>query len=221
MPRAAFPHFGYPDPVRTSSRSVAVLLLDEVELPEVAALASVLAQAGRQWNFRPFKLTPVGRSAGPVETRSQLRLEATRSLEECATAEIVVVPGGYGARKALSDDRVVEWLARVGAAAAEVVAIGHGVLLVARAGLADGRELAATPDTAALLADLGTEATARTDTVKHESGNVWSAATAAAAAELALDLVARHLGEKQARLVADSLGLVRGGVTIGIVEAAD
>src|SRR5688572_11207734 len=86
--------------VRTSSRNLAVLLFDEVELWDVASVMHVTALAGRHWNWRPFRLTTAAVAPGLIETRSQVRLEAAFGLESCPAPEILFVPGGYGARLA-------------------------------------------------------------------------------------------------------------------------
>src|SRR5689334_18507838 len=129
--------------MRTSSRSVALLLFDEVELLDVGALLGVLTTAGRQWNFRPFKVHAVSAQPGLVETRSQIRLESDGSFDSCEEPEILLVPGGYGARRALADESTIAWLRRAGAGAERCCGIGNGVLLLAKAGVCDGLEVAA------------------------------------------------------------------------------
>ena len=42
--------------MRTSARNVTLVLFDEVEALDFAAVLQVLTQAGRHWNWRPFKI---------------------------------------------------------------------------------------------------------------------------------------------------------------------
>jgi transcriptional regulator GlxA family with amidase domain len=199
-----------------------VLLFDEVELLDVAAVCAVLGAAGRQWNFRPFKLVPIATAARSVDTRSQLRIDATASLAEHPSPEIVVVPGGYGARRAQGDPSVVSWLSRAGAGATHVLAIGNGTLLAASAGLVGDDDVAATPELAPALAAACPSARIDATSRFRESGKLITSTPGGAAAAAALRLVTLLLGDKQARQVAASLGLEEllspGGPPIAILE---
>jgi len=192
--------------VRTSSRIVAVVLFDEVELLDVAGVLAVLGAAGRQWNFRPFKLLTVATTARVVETRSQIRIEAKSSLADCPAPEIVVVPGGYGARRALSDPAVSGYLRDVAPSVAHFLSVGHGALLLASAGLTTDLDVAVPKESAVALTELSPGARPDVAARYRESGSVLSAGTAAGGIDAALHLVSKLLGKKQAETVATSLG---------------
>jgi transcriptional regulator GlxA family with amidase domain len=193
--------------VRTSSRPVAVVLFDEVELFDVAAVSGVLTTAGRQWNYRPFRVHPVAARAGMIDTRSQVRLEATTTLDGLTAPEIVVVPGGYGARRALSDAALVAWLRAAGRTATHFVGVGNGVLLLGAAGILPGVDVAVQHELKDALVEIAMECRPDTDSRFRQSGRVFTAAASGGAAEAALALVAALLGAKQGRTVADALGL--------------
>jgi transcriptional regulator GlxA family with amidase domain len=196
--------------VRTSSRNLAVLLFDEVELLDVASMMHVASVAGRHYNWRPFRLLPVARVPGLVETRSQLRLEAKFSFEDCPTPELLFVPGGYGARRAAEDASVVDWCRRVAPGLTLTVAIGAGVAVLGAAGLLDGASVATTTDTRAWLA--GNLVNTRLDEpepiVAALGGKLLTAASSGHGLELALAMVERQLGKKLATAVRTQLGAV-------------
>lgn len=193
--------------MRTSSRSVAVLLFDEIELLDVAAMLAVLSSAGRKWNWRPFKVTTVAAAAGRVTTRSQIAIEAEQPLAACTDPELLILPGGYGARRALADESIVDWVRTAGSGAELTLAVGHGALLAAKAGLADGRELAIPLDSRELLDEVAPQARPAVDAPGVVgSEKLLSAAFSALALDLALTAVARVLGKRQAEGVAAALG---------------
>lgn len=205
--------------MRTSSRSVALLLFDEVELFDVGGALGVLTAAGRQWNWRPFKVHAVAPRPGSVHTRSQIQFEAAAALDSCLAPEILLVPGGYGARRMLSDDRTMAWVSRAGRSAEKCIGIGNGVLVLARAGLCDGLDVAANRETAELLVELSPTARHNGTARFVEDGKLLTASTAGGGVEAALHLVAALLGKKQAQSVAASLGVTwlegdAGGVEI-------
>lgn len=194
--------------MRTSSRPVAVVLFDEVELLDVCGAVHALSICGRQWNYRPFKILTVATRPGPVETRNQVRVVAQFALDACLEPEVVFVPGGYGARRALNDAKLVEWLALVGSRAEHVLAVGAGALLVAKAGHVGDSEVAVPHELSPLLAELCP--TARIDTVARvaTSGKLMTASSALAGVDMALAFIEKLLGAKQARTVASAIGII-------------
>ena len=196
------------------------MLFDEVELWDVAAVMQLASLAGRHWNWRPFRLLPTAQKAGLVETRSQLRLEAQYTLGNCPEPEILLVPGGYGARRAAQSALVTDWCKRVWPRLELALAIGSGVLVLGAAGLLDGEEVAVSRENReAFAAELpntrcievnGIEANRvdgnghqikagpADDVVRSPSGKVFSCASSAGAVELGLALVERCLGKRLA-----------------------
>lgn len=192
--------------MRTSSRTVALVLFDEVELLDVAGVIALLGAAGRHWNYRPFKIVPVSKRAGLIETRSQIRIEAKSTLEDCPKPELVVVPGGYGARRALTDPDVVGYLRSVAPSATHFLGVGNGVLLLSAAGLTAELHVVVPAEAAPLLADISPSTRADVAGKFRHSGKILSAATAAGAIDATLHLLSKLLGKKQAETVALSLG---------------
>lgn len=206
--------------MRTSSRTLAVLLFDEVELWDVAAVMQVASLAGRHWNWRPFRLLPTAEKAGLIDTRSQLRLEAQYTLSTCPEPEILLVPGGYGARRAAQNALVTDWCARVWPRLELALAIGPGVLVLGAAGLIDGEEVAVSkenletfsaslPNTRCIDPESidaksndakGTDAkpSRANGVVRSPSGKLLSCTGGSAALELGLALVERCLGARLA-----------------------
>lgn len=194
--------------MRTSSRNFAVLLFDEVELWDVAAIMQVASSAGRHWNWRPFRMIPTALQAGLVETRSQLRLEATVALEDCPAPEVVFVPGGYGARRAAENAAVTAWCARVCESAELTLAIGAGAVVLGAAGLLSGKEIAATQESLEwLTAALPNTHVKESDAiVVTGNGKIMTAARSTHGVELGLAAVERFLGAKLTANLRGSLG---------------
>jgi transcriptional regulator GlxA family with amidase domain len=204
------------DPVRTKSLHTVVLVFDEVELLDVMGPIGVITSAGRNWNFRPFKLELAAARAGAVTTASGLPLSATRDFSAGAPIEILIVPGGYGARRIADDPAHQAWLRDAFERAELVAALGNGLLPLARAGCLAGAEVAATPE-------LGSELSASDATLRVQSadtlctsGKLLSARGGARSLELGCEIVARAFGPKLAATVAHSLGIPWSGATQAI-----
>jgi transcriptional regulator GlxA family with amidase domain len=194
--------------MRTKARSVAVVVFDEVDLLDLASVAAVLSTAGRRWNWRPFKLFVGSTAEMTVASRDQLRVEAHGPLDACPTPDVVIVPGGYGARRLLDRKDVLAWLARAAPSAELMAAVGYGTLLLAKAGLLAEQRIAIPADVADLARELAPTAELSTAEPWLESNEFLTASTSAAAVDVALQIVSRLLGEKHAAAVATQLGHV-------------
>jgi len=193
--------------VRTSSRNLAVLLFDEVELLDVAAVMQVASLAGRHWNWRPFRLLPTAERAGLIETRSQIRLEATSALGSCPEPEILLVPGGYGARRAAQNPVITSWCAERWPQLQLALAIGSGALVLGAAGVLDGEDVAVASENREWMSrDLPQARCVETGSVvTSASGKLLSVGSGAQGIELGLALVERCLGARLARTLRTSL----------------
>jgi len=193
--------------MRTRARRVAVVVFDEVELLDLALPLEILSSAGRRWNFRPYKVDVVAPEAGLVLTRAQLKIEATEMLAAAEPADIVLVPGGYGARRLAADAAFTSALAQLANAAECIGAVGTGVLPLLEAGLLPAGEIAVTPELAHTLA--GAVAPERLNASTNsvvKSGRVLTVARSAGATDLSLAIVRDTLGPKLASTVASELG---------------
>lgn len=207
--------------MRTKPYRTAIALFDEVELLDVTGPVSVLSSAGRQWNFQPFKLDFVAASLGPVRTRSELSLQSTQVFASHRGAECLIVPGGYGARRAAENEPLLDWLRACTSSAEFVVAIGNGVWLLAKAGLLENHEVSVNVELAAELAALCPSATPNAKQPLCSSGKILSARASAWSLDLSCELVARCFGKKLASTLSASLGIEWSGEleTIEIVPA--
>ncbi len=203
--------------MRTKPYATLVLLFDEVELLDVTGPVAVLSAAGRQWNFQPFKIDLVASELGEVPTRSGIALTATRTLVASGPAECLIIPGGYGARKAAQSEAVVGWVRLAASAAEYVLIVGNGALVAARAGLLDEAEVAVAPELAGEVHALSPNARTNTNPGVCTSGRLLSVGRSALGLDLACELVARTYGKKLASSLSSSLGVDWAG-ELGAIE---
>jgi transcriptional regulator GlxA family with amidase domain len=141
----------------------------------------------------------VGAQAGPVRTdNGMLTLLAERSLVEFEDPDIVLVPGGPGEVSERAGGAVIEWLGRVDGTSTWMTSVCTGSLILAAAGLLEGR--AATSHWLALgeLGRLGAEP--RSERVVFD-GKYVTAAGVSAGIDMALALVGRIAGPQVAQAI--------------------
>jgi len=141
----------------------------------------------------------VGPRKGEVRTDSgALGLSADYSLEEVTEPDVVLVPGGEGNRPLLGDEGVLTWLREVDVRTKWTTSVCTGSLVLAAAGLLDGRRATSHWLFLEQLRELGAEPTGGRFV---EDGKFVTAAGVSAGIDMALHLVARLHSVERAREV--------------------
>ncbi len=141
----------------------------------------------------------VGERAGPYRNESDtLSLVADRSLEEVSSPDILVVPGGYGTRALLEHEPLLGWIRQVDETTTWTTSVCTGSLLLAAAGLLDGRPATTHWLARNTLADLGADPVS--DRVVFD-GKYVTGAGVSAGIDMALTLITEVYGPEMAQAV--------------------
>ncbi len=141
----------------------------------------------------------VAAEPGPVVTdNGMLTLVAERSIRDVPSTDIVLVPGGPGEVAARAGGPVLEWLRAVHATSTWTTAVCTGSLILAAAGLLDGKR--ATSHWLALekLGEMGAEPVA--ERVVFD-GKIVTGAGVSAGIDMALTLAAAAAGDAVAQAI--------------------
>lgn len=141
----------------------------------------------------------VAAERGPVVTdNGLLTLVAERSIDEVSQTDIVVVPGGPGEVAARAGGTVLEWLGAVHETSTWTTSVCTGSLILAAAGLLDGRR--ATSHWLALekLGELGARPVS--ERVVFD-GKIVTAAGVSAGIDMALALAGKVAGKAVAQAI--------------------
>jgi transcriptional regulator GlxA family with amidase domain len=202
--------------MRTRPYRLAVIAFEEMDLLDIAGPLEVFSAAGRKWNWRAIKAELVSSKASAHGTRAQLQIGPAASLASCPNPELVLIPGGYGARLALEDRPLIEYLSSIREGLTLTLAIGLGALVAARAGLLKDTEVATIQALQEELRALDPSLTPRVDARTLSSPRAITAAQNGAALDVGLEVVARLLGKKQASGTAQDLGYPWGTETFTV-----
>lgn len=159
---------------------IVLLLFDKVTALDAIGPYDVLSR------LPGAKVTFAGASAGEYRTDNGfLGLMADVAIAEVDSADIVLVPGGMGTRALLDDDEILDWIRAMDATSEFTTSVCTGSLLLAAAGLLDGRPAATHWAARDLLASLG--AIASHDRVVRD-GKYVTAAGVSSGIDMALRL---------------------------------
>jgi transcriptional regulator GlxA family with amidase domain len=145
--------------------------------------------------------------AGPLRMSNGLELLASRRYAAVQDADTLLVAGGIGWEAAATDPSLLEWLAAQARRVERIGSICNGALVLAAAGLLEGRDATTHWGYLDRLAKLAPRARVDRDALYVQSGNVYTSAGVTAGMDLALALVEQDHGKAVALAVAQELVL--------------
>src|SRR6187200_923881 len=135
----------------------------------------------------------IATEAGPYKTdNGMLTILAEASLDDMPRPDILCVPGGWGTREAISDDRLVGWIRDAHETSQWTTSVCTGSLLLGAAGVLDGLEATSHWLDLEDLERYGARPTLKRVVVQ---GKVVTAAGVSSGIDMALTLAARIAGE--------------------------
>lgn len=139
----------------------------------------------------------------------------TQSMEDEADQPIhtLVVVGGDGAIPGMSDARLIAGVQSLAKRAERVSSVCSGALILATAGLLDGRRAVTHWEDCEMLANRFPKVRVELDPIFVKDGHVWTSAGITAGIDMALAIVSEDLGRSSALQVARSMvaQMVRSG----------
>ncbi|MEA2524481.1 MAG: hypothetical protein QOF73_1708 [Thermomicrobiales bacterium] len=179
--------------------TVGILIFDEVEVLdfcgpfEVFASASATGEAPRD-ERRLFTVLTIAEENRTIHCRGGLLVQPHHTLADHPPLDILVVPGGYGTRRELSNPVVLDWIAAQDKQTSLTTSVCTGAFLLAADGLLDGKR--ATTHWASIdwLREHYPAIDVRADERVVDEGHIVTSAGVSAGIDMALHVVARLHG---------------------------
>jgi Transcriptional regulator containing an amidase domain and an AraC-type DNA-binding HTH domain len=181
-----------------NSRSVHILIFDEVEVLDFAGPFEVFAVAGRRDGLSPFDVSVVSHRREAITARGGLSINPKYGFGDCPDTDILLIPGGRGTRVVINDRAVIDWVIAKAASAELVLSVCSGALVLGRAGLLNG--VSATTHYSAMdeLRLSAPMATVHENARVVDNGHVILSAGVAAGIDLSLHVVQKLFGSAMA-----------------------
>lgn len=181
-------------------RQIAAVLFDRFELLDVYGPLEVFGVLGQQFSIRV-----IGPEAGAVRSAQGPAVFADVAYRDAPPPDIVLVPGGIGTRRLVTDTAFKDWLAGWAKDAQVVTSVCTGSGVLAAAGLLDGYRATSNKRAFAWAVEQGPQVDWVPEARWVEDRDRWTSSGVAAGIDMALALVAHLRGEDLAAAVADGI----------------
>ncbi len=190
-----------------TSYRVGILLFPDVEVldfcgPYEVFSVSRLHEERRREEPSPFQVVLVAEEPGPVTATGGLRVLPDHRLASCPLLDILVVPGGWGTRKEIANERLLAWITERSTEVKTLASVCTGAMLLGQAGLLDGRRATTHWRSLQWMRESFPAVTVEEALHVVEDGHVFTSAGISAGIDLALAVVMRYCGEEVARATA-------------------
>ncbi len=188
-----------------TQQTVGILIFDDVEVLDFCGPFEVFATTqtpgldGLDDAARPFQVLTIAERAETIKCRGGLLVQPHYTIDDHPPLDILVVPGGWGTRREVHNERLLDWIAAQDRQTALTTSVCTGAFLLAARGLLDGRE--ATTHWASIdrLRQTHPTVQVRDDRRWVDAGRIITSAGVSAGIDMALHVVARLLGTDVAR----------------------
>jgi len=175
-------------------RAVVIVTFPGVLGLDVMGPLEVFAMANRFGADPSYATAVVSTTGGTIATSSGLAFETEPASTIADPIDTLVVAGGYSTNQAANDRDLLCWLRSAAESARRVTSVCTGALLLARAGLLDGRRATTHWSVCDTLATHFPSVDVETDQIYVRDGDVWTSAGVTAGMDLALALVEHDHG---------------------------
>ncbi len=176
-----------------AEKTIALVLFDGLTLLDLVGPLQVLKGLPA-----PYRTAVVGETKDVVSGDAGLSCCAAYTFDDVPRPTVVIVPGGHGAVRAMGDERLQAYLRSAASTADVIASVCTGALVLAAAGLLEGRRATTHWAYARELELLGAHYVRRRWV---EDGRFITAAGISAGIDFALALTARLTDEATARAI--------------------
>ena len=188
-------------------RKVGILIFPEVEVLDFCGPFEVFSVTRLDENRRleepsPYEVILVAEKKEPVVATGGLKVISDHALDDCPPLDLLVVPGGWGTRREMNNDRLIAWLSDTVRQTTMLTSVCTGSMLLGKTGLLDGKRATTHWLVLEEMRKLFPAVKVIDDEHVVDEGNVITSAGISAGIDMALRVVARHHGEALARATA-------------------
>lgn len=190
-----------------SSKNVAILIFDDVEVLDFAGPFEVFSVTGKRDGTDPFNVYLVSEHNQPILARNHFSVNPHYTLQNCPVPHILLVPGGggytaegqpLGTRREMHNPVILDWVQAQASQSELLLSVCTGALILAQAELLDGLTITTHHGAIEALKAIAPRSEVRAEERVIDNGKTILSAGISAGIDMSLHVVAKLLGKDQA-----------------------
>jgi len=186
---------------------VGIVIFPDVEVLDFCGPFEVfsvtrLNEERRREELSPFAVKLIAEQRDTVVATGGLRVQPDYTLDDAPRLDVLVIPGGWGTRKEIDNERLIRFIADRGRAVETLTSVCTGAMLLGQTGLLDGRRATTHWRSLGRMRESFPRVTVENALHVVEDGHVLTSAGISAGIDMALRVVTRYFGEAVGRATA-------------------
>ena len=128
--------------------NVGIFIFDEVEVLDFTGPFEVFSRTRTEKGSEsrkneinaPFRVFTISKKIKKITATGGLLITPNYSFKNAPSIDILIIPGGYGTREILNDDKTISWIIEISKNASITASVCTGSLLLAKSGLLNGKK---------------------------------------------------------------------------------
>jgi transcriptional regulator GlxA family with amidase domain len=185
----------------TKKWNVGILLFNDVEVLDFAGPFEVFSITTRpDQSEKPFQVHVISIDGQIVKARNGLLVTPQYSLDNAPKLDILIIPGGYGAREIeMNDEKTIDWIRKQSNVVNLLASVCTGSFLLAKAGLLDGKKATSHWMEIERLEKQYPQLTVQHDVKYVDEGSIITSAGISAGLNMSFHIVKKLLGADVAK----------------------
>jgi transcriptional regulator GlxA family with amidase domain len=189
---------------QVTTRTIVFLIFDDFQLLDAAGPIAAFEMPIQGMKPAPYRLVVIAESGGLVRSSSGVAIPA-EPLAAARKIDTLIVAGGQGTKAAMLSGPTLAFIRKQAETARRVCSVCSGSLVLAAAGVLDGRRATTHWRRCEQMQRAFPAVTVESDPIFIRDGNIWTSAGVTAGIDLALALIGDDLGQDVAKRVAQEL----------------
>lgn len=190
-------------------KTIGLLIFEDVEELDFVGPWEVFQMVNEVARLRgeaePLYNRLISKDGGDITAVKGMRVGAHASMAEIDALDVILVPGGFGARAVIEDRAIMAWVEALAPGCEWVTSVCTGAFVLSKAGLLNGRRAATHWAAFDEFDKLGLRGTLVPHVRYVRDGNIVTAAGVSAGIDMSLWLVGQWFGAQMSRDVARAM----------------
>ena len=189
-----------------TAKSVSILCYPGFQLLDIAGPADVFTQVNQELKYEAYQLRYIAKEQS-LQSSSGLKISCEPLNQHQTTFDYLLVPGANAQHLIAASEQTdfIRWIAINGPQATTLCSVCSGSLLLAKAGLLEGKRITSHWAALSELKNMCPSSTVLENSLYVQDGQLWTSAGVLAGVDMALAIVARDHDYKLALKVAKNL----------------
>jgi transcriptional regulator GlxA family with amidase domain len=150
----------------------------------------------------PFEVYLIAEEKGLIKTRAGMEVAAEYSITDHPPFDVLVVPGGWGTRAEINNEKIISWIKKVAQDVDLITAVCTGSMLLGKAGLLKSKHATTHWLSLPWMKEEFPDTIVEDAFHIVEDGNIITSAGISAGIDMALKVVQKYYGDDVARSTA-------------------